>query len=48
MPNFVSLAINRPVVNVIIFNDSFGSGEDFIEDGSEPSSSHSSRDINIL
>lgn len=41
MPNISFLEINHPITNLIVLNDSYGSGGSSIKDGSEPSSSHS-------
>lgn len=32
--------INRPIANLVVFSDNFGSCGGYIEDGSESSSSH--------
>lgn len=39
-PNVTILPVNRPIVNLIILTDSFGSYGGFIKHGIKPSSSH--------
>lgn len=46
MSNIDLLEVNQPIVNINMLRDSSRSGGGSVEDGSEPSSSHSIRGTN--